>query len=389
MSDERNTRIFVTDAGRSGAWGLLRALRHLPGRPVALFVPADDSAAALGPAMADGVANLPPHNAPTYVHELRTYCRERKVDVVLPMSDCGLTELSRRRADFEQDGVRLLSPPIQVVQDCLDVRATYEQLARTHFPPENRLVSTLDETIEAIEDLGYPDRRVYVREMPACGEWRAVVLDANSKRFDQVWVPTVHASCTAEGFIETLRTTSAEYELLISEYLTGDDLGIDVLADAGEIVELVVRRKRSPHIQGKATHMEFRESPQERAWVEKLAEQLKLSGLICVNARYDGHGVLRLLEVRPRPSDYLGMSCSCVHLLAWAIDMAMQDRVIETSEYYSTMPTRNAVRIMADLEFDRAGAPVPRTCPILAFPKTSSARRLEPSEEQRPDATRA
>lgn len=367
----------MTDAGTPGTRDLLRALHHLPGRPVALFVPAEDTATAPGPAIADGVADLPPRTAANYVDALRAYCREGKIDVVLPLSDARLTELSSRRADFEQDGVRLLSPPIEVVESCLDVRVVYEQLARTHFPPENRLVDSLDDTIEAIEDLGYPDRRVYVRVMPTRGERRAVVLDANPKRNDEVLMPTARASCTAEAFVQSLPAARDDYELLISEYLTGDDLGIDVLADAGEIVELVVRRKCGPHTQGKATRFEFRESPGERAWVEKLAGQLNLSGLIRLNARYDGYGVLRLLNVLPRPSDDLGMSCACVHLLAWAIDMAMHDRVIETSEYYSPMSTRNAVGIMADVAFDRAGGPFPRTSPILAPPKTRSARRNE------------
>ena len=143
---------------------------------------------------------------------------------------------------------------------------------------------------------------------------------------------------------------------MISEYLPGDDLGIDLLADDGEVIELVVRRKRGPSFHGNPMRHEFDEHAGERQWVARLAAELKLSGLMCLDARYDERGRLRLVEINPRPSACVGMSCARVHLPAWAIDLALGDRDIDSADYYAEKPARRVVRALAEVAIDSSGA---------------------------------
>ncbi|MCH7873140.1 MAG: ATP-grasp domain-containing protein [Planctomycetes bacterium] len=233
----------------------------------------------------------------------------------------------------------------------------HQRLADSDFLPDFRLAGTLEQTSDAIAALGYPQRRLCVRPVTLSGGRGLHFLDPDANVFQQRMLEKPGPiRCSADEFLETRRAGPAEFPLVISEYLPGDDLGIDLLAHAGEVIELVVRRKRGPSFHGNPMRHEFDERGGERQWVARLAAELELSGLICIDARYDENGRLRLVEINPRPSACVGMSCARVHLPAWAIDLALGDREIDTADYYAEQPARRVVRALAEVAIDSSGA---------------------------------
>jgi predicted ATP-grasp superfamily ATP-dependent carboligase len=189
-----------------------------------------------------------------------------------------------------------------------------------------------------------------VRPVDLAGGRGLHFLEPEPDRFEQrMLAKPGPIRCTAAEFMETRRCGPDEFPLVISEYLPGEDLGIDLLADDGEVIELVVRRKREPLFHGNPMRFEFAQRDGERRWVERLTKELKLSGLMCMDARYDEQQRLRLVEINPRPSACIGLSCARVHLSAWAIDLALADRQIDPASYYAVEPAESAIRALAEV----------------------------------------
>jgi carbamoyl-phosphate synthase large subunit len=347
MAADRKLRVMITSGGGPGVWGLLYALRTLPGRRAHVIVQDPDPAETLGTLLADERACLPPAADATYIDRLLEHCRGRGVDVLVPVYDGELTAIARRRADFADAGVTLLLPPTEVVTSCADKWSLHERLAGGDLLPPHRLVRTMRETAEAIEQLGYPQQRLCVRPINLAGGRGVHFLDPTADRFaQQMLAKPGPIICTASDFLDMRRGGPTEFPLVIAEFLPGDDLGIDLLADSGRVVEMVVRRKGGALHAGNPMRMDFAQRPGEREWVARLSATLGLSGLVNVDARYDERGTLRLLEINPRPSACIGMSCAVVHLLGWAIDRALSEKC-DASRYRMPEAAGAVVRAIA------------------------------------------
>ncbi|MBU0639243.1 MAG: ATP-grasp domain-containing protein [Planctomycetes bacterium] len=346
----KTTRLMTTSGGGPGVWGLLYALRRLPGRQTTLIVSDPEAVSTLGTAFGDVRVQLCRASSPAYVDELLACCQREAVDVLLPVYDGELLAVARRSREFEQAGTRVLLPPADVVALCVDKRQTYTRLAGTGFLPAYSLASTIDETAEAIRRLGYPDRCLCAKPVDRTGGRGLHILDAQVNRFaERMFSKPGPLRCTAEEFLAIRREGPERFPLLVSEWLAGEELGVDLLAEGGRVVELAVRRKGGPMLHGNPARIKFAERSAEREWVTRLTQALNLSGLLSVDARYDGSATLRLLEVNARPGAYIGMTCSRVHLLGWAVDRLLGEPSIEPQRYYGHPAGDSAMRVFADV----------------------------------------
>jgi carbamoyl-phosphate synthase large subunit len=365
-------RVLITSGGGPGAWGLISALRN--GRGQRMTVLAHDPAehATLGALFADAATRLPPAADARYVDALLAYCTAERVDVLVPVFDGELLAIARRRDAFERGGTSVLLPPLEVIETCCDKARTYSALDGTPFAPPYRLAITVDESLAAIAALGYPRRVLVVRPVDLAGGRGLNILDAQADAFREHLLskPGPHR-LTAEAFLRIRAAGPQQFPLLVSEFLPGEELGIDLLAEGGHVIELVIRRKSGPVLHGNPTCIAFDEQPREREWLAGLAGALGLSGLLSIDARYDGAGVLRLLEVNPRPGAYIGMSCARLDLLSWAIDRLAGERNRTRADYVVDESLTGGLRALGDVMFGE------RSSAVLSLERVDAAAQSD------------
>ncbi|MCH7870230.1 MAG: hypothetical protein IID33_00880 [Planctomycetes bacterium] len=97
MRQTRSTRIMITSGGGPGVWGLLHALRTLPGRSAEIVVQDADANDTFGTCLADTAANLPPASDSTYVNSLIQFCQRERVGLLMPVFDGELSVGRGRR----------------------------------------------------------------------------------------------------------------------------------------------------------------------------------------------------------------------------------------------------------------------------------------------------
>lgn len=341
---------MITSGGGPGVWGLLHALRRRGDGRFQVIVQDCDPADTPGAVLGDERVNLPPAADPTYPGRLLDYCRNRRIDVLIPVFDGELAALASIRRRFEEAGTRLLLPPDEIVRICVDKWVTHERLDGMPFLPRHRRAETLDETRHAIEELGYPDQLVCCRPTNLAGGRGVHILDAAVDAFaDRMLAKPGVNRCTAEEFLALRSRGPERFRLIVSEFLPGEELGIDLLAAGGRIRELVARKKCGASLGGNPLRMEFIESPAVHSWTARLCRTLQLDGLMNIDARFDAIGALRLIEINPRPSACIGMSAARVNLLEWAIDRLLGEESEDPSRYRSPAFAARIVRALADI----------------------------------------
>lgn len=314
-------RVMITSGGGPGVWGLLSALRCLPQRETTLIVNDPSEKLTLGTSQADIAVRLPDASNPHYCDALTSICSEKSVDVLIPVYDGELIKVAKLRSDLAAQGTAVLLPNRTVVHTCVDKTATYQQLAHTGFVPSFAVANTLDETRDALATLGNSGRTLCIRPAISTGSRGVHIVSTKQPSFEQRMQQRLGpTTCTPPEFLSWRAAGPDHYPLLITEYLPGDELGIDLLADEGQLIDLCIRRKSSAHLHGNPREITFVEDDRVTTWARELAKTLHLSALTAIDARYNAAGELKLLEVNARPGAYIGLTCARRHLLARAID---------------------------------------------------------------------
>jgi len=320
VSDRLN--ILMTSGGGPGVVGHVDAARnngYAPVRMVVGDVSTDENA---GFALADQAVQIPSASDPDLADKLLALCRQHDVDVLWPVFDGELTPLAEVRSRFQDAGVRLLLADEDTVRLCLDKAPFYERLAETGWVPPFRIVRTPDELRAAAETFGYPRRRVAVKPRYATGGRGFHVIDADHDARAAFFAERPDTTtCTLTAAADAVAHVAAHGEdgVLVMPFLDGAEHGCDVLADAGQIVAAVTRRKLPPVREGMHTRIIVDEDPTVLSIVSQVVEAIRADGLLSVDVREDDEGDLRVLEINPRAGAYLGMACARIDLFGLAL----------------------------------------------------------------------
>ncbi len=358
--------ILMTCGAAPGVAGHIDAARGNGYAPVRIVVGdvSDDENA--GFALADEAVRIPRATDPDLVDKLLDICRERDVDVVWPVYDGELEPLAAARRRFEAEGVRLLLADEATVRLCLDKAAFHGRLADTGWVPPCHVVQTGDELQTAATELGYPDRRVAVKPIRGTGGRGFHVIDADAASRARFLGERAEGTvCTLTAAVEAMDHDDRHDppgEVLVMPFVAGAEYGCDVLADDGEVVAAVTRRKLPPVRDGFHTRIIVDEDPNVLAAVADVVEAIGADGLLSVDLREDEAGQLNVLEINPRAGAYLGMACVRIDLFGLAL-ARLFDQPATVAAFRRSSRSIVGVRYWADL-VQVEGQPLPLTRPV-------------------------
>ena len=187
----------------------------------------------------DAQVVTPPIHHEDYIPFLRDYCRRESISAILPLFDIDVPVLAMARADFAEEGVRVIVPSLEAAEICNDkwrtvnfLRAAGIRTLRTYLSPESALASV------AAGDIQFP---MIVK--PRWGMGSIGLIQAE----DAEELRLVYRLVTRRVFTSYLQAESLskpEAAVLIQELATGTEYGLDVLNNlSGEHVVTVAKRK--------------------------------------------------------------------------------------------------------------------------------------------------
>ncbi len=236
-------------------------------------------ASPLGPAIyeADKYYIVPSINDPGYIDIILDICKKERINGVLSLIDPELSLLAQNKEKFEALGVTIIGSSYELCEMALDKMQMYEWL-KAHGYNCARSWMNKDEFYKALEngEISYP---VFVKP------YRGSASISISKVYDK----------------ETLELLFAhEDDLMIQEFLNGQEIGADVYIDliSGEVVSIFTKKKIKMRAGETDKAVSFKD-PELFELIEKFVNEAGYRGQIDIDI-FEVGGVYYISEVNPR-----------------------------------------------------------------------------------------
>ncbi len=258
--------VLVSGAGGAAAVSTIKSLRMggFDGRIVAT----DADPLSAGLYLADGFRVVPKAVHPEFYPTVKRLIEAERIGVIFPTSGFDIYEFARHKSELEAMGAVVAMSDLDAMSTCEN---KWEFFLKTHgaFP--------LPET--GRDPTGWSRFPCFVK--PTFGKG-----SRNAHR------------CQTRGELDF--HTAQSRDMLIQEYLPGEEYTVDVLSDLLGTPLLAVPRLRLETKDGISSKGRVvRDQELERLCLE-LARHLGLKGPTCMQLRRDDHGRPKFMEVNPR-----------------------------------------------------------------------------------------
>jgi len=188
--------------------------------------------------------------------------------------------------------------------------------------PDYRVANTAEEFKQAYEELTAAGHKVCFKPTKSEGGMGFRIIDNERDPLQDLY-GYVTLSTTFEQAYETLSLTDRFDTLMVMELLDGTEYSIDcVSTEDGELLTAIPRRKST----GRTYLLE--ESAELLDIAERIAGSLRIPYAFNIQVRYN-NGVPKLLEINPRMSGGLYITCLSGVNMPYLAVQALQGKAIE------------------------------------------------------------
>lgn len=287
----------MTGAGAPGAAGIIFCLQSDPS--IRLTV-ADADENAVGRYLVKDFVQIPKANDSGFIEAVLNTCTEKHIQAILPLVTKELFPLSKHKKRFEEKGIRVLVSPAQAINISNNKSACYRFLKEKGIDiPKFSVVNTVEEFIHAAYELGHPQKQFCFKPSISNGSRGVRIVSDSLDESDQLFHYKPYNLFITYAHALKILCSAGFPELLVSEYLPGDEYSVDCLAKDGK-AEIIVPRLRKKMVNGISVEGEFVKDEKIIAYCTKIIEAIGLHGNIGIQVKYSENNEPLLLEINPR-----------------------------------------------------------------------------------------
>ncbi len=293
--------VLITAAGAPQSPTLIRHLKENGERPVRIVAVDMDSEAA-GGFLADAFYPIPPAGATGYADAVLEVVRGEKPDVFLNVSETDVPHIARLRDRIEELGTRVCGSDSAALEIATNKLALYGRLqaVAADLVPEFRAPADLDQFVDMVRAMGYPERELCFKPHRGKGTRGFRIL---SERFDRRDLLLNHKPVsrymTLDEFVSIFRDSPTFPSLLLMEVVTGEECDAMTLAYRGEALLTTVKARES-HRWGVIDRGELIDRPALVARTRTIIREIPLA--YNLSLQYIGD---KLIEINPRTSTFI------------------------------------------------------------------------------------
>lgn len=289
--------ILMTGGGAPGAPGILHCLKQQPDFRVWT---ADASPDAVSRHLHERFTLIPPAGDPDFIPQLLGFCQTSQIRVVMPLVTRELLPLANAAALFRSQGTEILVSSPESLELANDKGNLYRFLHNNGLTvPAFRIVQTIDEFDQAVNELGYPERPVCFKPCQGNGSRGFRILDTSVDEAALLFTQKPSGLYMTLAEARRVLQLNVFPPLLVAEFLPGDEYSVDCLANHGETL-IAVPRLRERLINGISVKGTFVKDEEVIDYCKQIIKTLQLHGNIGIQVRRSATGQPLLLEVNPR-----------------------------------------------------------------------------------------
>lgn len=244
---------------------------------------------------------VPAATADNYVDIVLDICKKEKIDIYFPNISAEVTAVTRRKNEFSQIGTIISASNPEAVAIGNNKLKLYEFLKSKGISvPKYYGVHSLKDFEKGCEYLGYPKTAVCLKIVDGSGSRGVRIVDANRNRY-QIFVHEKPNSffVSYEDMVSILKEADDFHEMLLLEYLPGNEYTVDLLADCGK-VKYMVGRENLVSLMSIAQEAEVKEDLEAYKMSETIVRALGLDGNIGFDFMRNKEGKAILTDLNPR-----------------------------------------------------------------------------------------
>lgn len=298
--------VLLSASGSQFAPGIIKCLKKNGERDIRV-IGVDMSNDPSNQYLVDAFYQVPSTESSCYVETVLKICQKEKVDILLPQMSAELPLYLESMQLFREIGTVVsmtAGPNVNIANNKLRL---FEFMQQKGIPtPGFAGAHSFQDFKNGLFDLGYPYKPVVVKIPESSGARGVRVIDESKSKYEifaHEKPTSVYVSYEDMKSIlldsEKILGKGCFPELMLMEYLPGDEYDIDLLAANGEVIYTAGRR--NPEIVMSISQMSILERNEE---AERIAEQLvcalDLDGNLGFDFKFDANGEAKLLEINPR-----------------------------------------------------------------------------------------
>jgi len=287
----------MTGAGAPGAAGIIKCL--LQDSAVCLTI-ADADGEAMGKHLHPDFFQIPKAGDEKFSEAILAICKQRKIEVVMPLVTRELFPFSQNRQRFLAEGVKILVSSAEAIEVANDKAACYAFLRKNGIAvPAFHLAKKREDFMQAAEALGYPHEPFCFKPCVANGSRGFRIVSDFVNEADLLFCTKPYQTYISYAQAVKILSSQAFPPLVVTEYLPGEEYSVDCLANLGESV-LIVPRLRTKMINGISVQGKFVNEEDIVQYCKQIIKAIGLHGNIGIQLRRSKTGEPLLLEINPR-----------------------------------------------------------------------------------------
>lgn len=292
--------IMMSASGSQFAPGIIQCFKNNKEREITV-IGGDMSSDPTNKYLVDKFYQVPAAKDPKYVDAILDICIKEKVDIFIPQMSVELPVLLENIDRFDAHGIKVSMTQNENLKIANNKLKLFDFMKKNEIPVSKySVIQSIDDFDRAIREVGYPEKPVCVKMTESSGARGVRIIDSTKSRYD------IFANEKPDSFFisyEDMKKTLQEVddfpELMVMEYLSGDEYDVDLVADKGDILYMAGRR--NPVMVMSITQESVLEKNEEAYRIaESVVKKLQLDGNIGIDFKFAEDGSCRLLEINPR-----------------------------------------------------------------------------------------
>ena len=313
-------KVLLTSMGGLVGPDIIDTLRRDAGGKI-YIVGVDIKPDAIGSKFADKFFIVPPGNHRDYIRHIREIVKKQKVNVIVPFSDEEIIALSKNKGHFKSLGVQILCNDYKTTMEISNKGELLTCLSNHGFPvPKFCIPKSISEIEADARKLGYPKTSFVIKPIRGRGGRGFTVVSPEINFFEE----RNRCKMRLEPLIGEIKRLQSTPDILLMEYLGGEEHSVDVLADNGRVI-YAIPRKRINTTFGVSLCGEFDNDEKIIEMTKEIVKILKLNLISNVQFKcHENDSLPYITEINPRPGGTIALNSKAgVPLLLYGIRHAI------------------------------------------------------------------
>lgn len=291
------SHILVTGGGAPGAPGIIKSIKDA--LPSIRIFSCDAQSITAGRLLADDYFCVPLGSSPDYIPSLLDHCIKHSISTVLPITTRELIPLSYALDEFKAKGISVIISEKQPLTIANDKGKLYHHLMEHNIEvPKFKIASNYEQYLSAKEYL-VNEKPFIIKPSVGNGSRGFRIVTDNIDESELLFNYKPNSTYLSESRLDKILSEKAFPEILLSEYLPGDEYTVDCLVENGRPL-LIIPRKREKMNNGISVSGTIEKNREIIDYCKSILSTLKLHGPIGIQVKYSHENKPLIVEINPR-----------------------------------------------------------------------------------------